>query len=370
MVEWIDTKEYTELLKYNLEKVKDNVLVIGETGIGKTQIARQAGEELGYEVDVWPIKCLEAPDGIGLPIIVEKDGKKVTAYARPEMLPDPDSELKHMILLDEVNRAAPDFEHVLMEMIEEKRVGDYTFPTHTVFIGTANPPSEKYQVNQMDFAFINRFVRFGLRCEAEALVNYGTKDDWNPGIVSFLSAMGDKALPEETKEGYEVFDGTPAPRNWDRLNKWLRNEKDMSDLLAMKVCGALVGTQIGYQFFNWRDQYDKPVTPQEIVTDYKKVKAKIEIHAKERTDLLSASVDLLMSQIEHEKLVINELGQREIANLKHFVVDIPNDYAFGLIAKTVDIYEKGNKNAKEFNKKVLTKVPAKLMSVMDTKTSE
>ncbi|TFH22745.1 MAG: hypothetical protein E4H03_07740, partial [Myxococcales bacterium] len=74
------------------------VMLVGRTGIGKSEFVKSFGRALGLEVTVLDLAAMDPPDLSGLPQIV--DGK--TTFAVPSWLP---VDGRGILFLDELNRA-------------------------------------------------------------------------------------------------------------------------------------------------------------------------------------------------------------------------------------------------------------------------
>lgn len=162
-------------------------LLIGGTGMGKTETCAQYAEKKGYDFIPIYVSQLEPSDFVGLYQIKENrtancspnwlpykefEGKKFTAedfiashFPKNEGFINP---LGGIIFLDEVNRGHEDIRQALYQFISSRRVHTYILPENYFLVGAANPPEGGYEVYEFDTALVNRFAYINLCPDLEA----------------------------------------------------------------------------------------------------------------------------------------------------------------------------------------------------------
>lgn len=141
-----------------------NVLLIGEKGVGKTQISREVAiEKFGAENVVYCSAPTLDPflDLIGVPKEEVVNGDSTLKYIRPKRM---HNDIKALII-DELNRAPHrKILDALMELIQFRSINGVKFEKLQTIIACINPPSEtdddaefNYNVIQLDPAHMDRF---------------------------------------------------------------------------------------------------------------------------------------------------------------------------------------------------------------------
>jgi hypothetical protein len=220
MKELIDSQKLDFYLKMGR-----NVLLEGKHGVGKTMAPIAAFERAGVNYRYFSAAtCDPFIDFVGVPRVVEENGKTVLKLIRQEHLEDESIEV---IFLDEYNRAPKKMKNAVMELIQFKSVNGKKFPNLKAVWASINPDdsSGTYDVEPLDPAQYDRFHvhlkvdyrpcpvylenKYGSRMAAAALEWWGAltatmKDTVSPRrlcyALDFYLEDGDirDILPEDT----------------------------------------------------------------------------------------------------------------------------------------------------------------------------
>lgn len=143
----VDTKELVDQLVDNffLES-RDNIMIWGAPGIGKTEVVKQAaktiGKRIGKEVPVTVVTLATkaAYDIAGIPILFAKEssgetvlqsdlrGKIGMDFAYPAWLPGPSDADEGILFFDEINRAEVDVMGAALTLLLDRTSGSYKIP--------------------------------------------------------------------------------------------------------------------------------------------------------------------------------------------------------------------------------------------------
>ena len=165
------------LLSVELVIQTDEVpIVVGESGIGKTALAKELAKKKGWSLVIIDGNLLKEGEIGGLPTVEDysfKDArgravsKKSTIYAIHTKLQEIDSLIHDgkevFLFIDEINRCEHTVQQELMNLILNRDINGYKLHEKVKILAAMNPSSKygddvDYQVVDMDAAQENRFV--------------------------------------------------------------------------------------------------------------------------------------------------------------------------------------------------------------------
>lgn len=132
--------------------------LVGEAGMGKSQIVHQLAEEMGAVVcDVRTAHF--GLMGTGIPSVKDAKGENFFKIKLPEIFP---AEGERAILnFDELNQGQAHAISMFFSMIEDRRMYDYRLPANTLVVATMNPNTAQYAVTQIENnAALRRRLKF------------------------------------------------------------------------------------------------------------------------------------------------------------------------------------------------------------------
>jgi len=201
-----------------------NVLIIGDHGIGKTAIIRNFWEKLGIKYAIFSGATLDPwTDLIGIPRPIEKDGKMVIEYIRPQTLPDN----VEAIYIDEINRSHPKVRNALLELLQFKSINGRRFPNLRVIWAAANPPDTEfnYDVEELDPAQEDRF---------HVIVKLGRNLNKGYFIEKFGEKLANAAMGWWVRQNDET-QALVSPRRLDYILETYSAGGDIKDVVPYKL---------------------------------------------------------------------------------------------------------------------------------------
>ncbi len=143
------------LLSLKSKQRRGCIVLVGESGLGKTQIFGQICKELGYELN--PIHTAHwGLMGSGIPRKAEGEFFDV---AVPSIFPKQGE--KSILLFDELNRGLKHAIAQFFTLLEDGTMFNYTLPEDCIVVGTMNPDTAAYAVTNIENeAAIRRRVKF------------------------------------------------------------------------------------------------------------------------------------------------------------------------------------------------------------------
>ena len=237
-----------------------NPLFVGDAGLGKSSIIQQWCKKNSMPFIDLRGAYLEAPDMIGFPSIITKDGRQITSHNIPEFWP---TKGKGIILIEEPNRATTAVMNTFMQLLTDRRVHQYDVPEGWFFVGAINPENEHYDVNTMDAALKNRFATFEVEYDKRTFVEYMKTRKFEPHVISFVESNAwTYTKPENLAAGAKHI----SPRTIEQLDT--AEKANVEDDDQFLVYESILGKAVGKTFFAWKNN-DKPVLFEDIVNDLK-----------------------------------------------------------------------------------------------------
>lgn len=203
------------------------VMLMGPAGIGKTDIPKQTAEKLGLGYVSYSITHHTRQSALGLPKIVLKNygGNEVSAteYTASEIVTAVKDEIERtgnpngILFLDEINCASETLSAPLMQLFQNKTLGQSKIPDGWVIIMAGNPPEYNKSVKEFDAVTRDRIRIINVVPDSKAWLEYAQAKNIHPAIISFI-----KSDPENIYKFEENENSIVTPRGWEELSITLR----------------------------------------------------------------------------------------------------------------------------------------------------
>ena len=325
---------FTETKKFldHALKIKLVPLLLGHTGIGKTECIEQYGHEKNMDVIVLHVAQLEPSDFIGL---YEKTNDGRTRNCPPNWLPyrEAPKDVEKLtgilkgdtgvinpnggiIFLDEVNRGHEDIRQALYQLINKGKMHTYALPSNYHIVAAANP-FDQYEVYDFDPALRNRFAWVYFKPTFDETKEYLEKKYGKSVIMSWLST--DKSLVEY---GDDVkIDGLClSPRITEKAIQLYEAVKEESAIYIRKCLETIIQVEKVQSFISYLEEI-KHITYTDILAGKKKEKIKSLIEQK-RMDILSTITNDL-SDYWSSKTKKEDLKKPEVKNTTDYLMEVP-----------------------------------------------
>lgn len=187
------------VVKRNVEK-KQNTLLLGPTGIGKTEMVSCIASELQLPITIFDMGTMSDPimSLVGTNIIQVKDGKTSSSFTKSrfsEVIQKPG-----IVLLDELSRASATANNLLFPCLDFRKelAMEYCFEDTTpikvhpdcVFFATANLGSQYTGTHKLDRALLDRFMTVEMDpLDAHQLLNVLSVYTNNKLVPSVITAI-------------------------------------------------------------------------------------------------------------------------------------------------------------------------------------
>jgi MoxR-like ATPase len=233
-----------------------NILFLGDTGCGKTELVQLICRKIGKELEMFDMAISNPTTTLCGNQRINKDGVSEYQYARfatklRGYTPDGENVSKgYAILLDELSRAHPMAANILLPLLDNRRtlavenaMEESQIKAHedTVFWATANVGMQYAGTSALDLAIMDRFTPLHipympedkevqvlvkrtdcLKSEATAIVDFANKTRENRELVYKVSTRQTLAMAGLVYDGYSVAQAA----EYEVLNRYQGDEHD------------------------------------------------------------------------------------------------------------------------------------------------
>ena len=256
-------------------------LIIGETGIGKTALAKEIADENHWRLIVIDGNLLKEGEIGGLPTLEsytrvnhkgDKVEKKATVYAVHHKLREIDEEIAQgqtvLLFIDEINRCEHTVQQELMNLILNREINGYTLHEGVKIIAAMNPSSKygadfDYQVVDMDVAQENRFVWLYMEPDYIQWVDWALDAGIDPKVIEFISTFPEYLLK------INEDDIRATPRSYERISRiykmYQQKKESVSRSVFLNVIRGNVGKLIAEEFVSFVESDHQPLISYEEV---------------------------------------------------------------------------------------------------------
>lgn len=254
-------------------------LVVGESGIGKTALAKKIAKENDWSLIVIDGNLLKEGEIGGLPtvesyVVINSNGenveKKTTIYAVHNKLREIDEEIDKgrnvLLFIDEINRCEHTVQQELMNLILNREINGYKLDDEVKILAAMNPSSKygsdfDYQVVDMDAAQENRFVWLNMEADHTQWINWAIREGIEDKVIEFISTF-----PEYLHKINDE-DVRATPRSYERVSKSYTIFKEQKDSIPrsvfLNVIKGNVGKVIAEEFISFIESDCSPLVSYE-----------------------------------------------------------------------------------------------------------
>ena len=232
-------------------------LIVGESGIGKTALAKEIASENNWSLIVIDGNLLKEGEIGGLPTIEsyttvnhkgDKVEKKTTVYAIHNKLREIDEEIAEqktvLLFIDEINRCEHTVQQELMNLILNREINGYQLHEDVKILAAMNPSSKygsdfDYQVVDMDVAQENRFVWLHMEPDYMQWLDWAIDVGIEEKVIEFISTF-----PEYLHKANED-DIRATPRSYERISSIYKIYKTKKDSVPRSVFLNVIRGNVG-----------------------------------------------------------------------------------------------------------------------------
>ena len=345
---FIDTLKSVELVLSTGEVP----LVVGESGIGKTALAKRIAKENNWSLVVIDGNLLKEGEIGGLPTVENYAGGKTTIYAVHHKLREIDDQIAKgngvLLFIDEINRCEHTVQQELMNLILNREINGYKLDENVKILAAMNPSSKygsdfDYQVVDMDAAQENRFVWLNMEPDYNQWIKWAIEAGIEQKVIEFISTF-----PEYLNKINED-DIRATPRSYERVSKSYKVYKEQQDSIPravfLNVIRGNVGKVIAEEFVSFVESDSTPLISFEDIFEAENLKEEVieKIKNESHTRLYISAMNILKTLDDRMKKE-NE-SSFYMNRFMDFLREYPVDLMVGIMKDIKNSYESVYKKA-------------------------
>jgi len=180
----------------------------GAPGGGKSALAKQIGQELGFErVEMFYASLRDPVDLLGTP----RNDESVTRWIPPEELHGLQTGF-NLLILDELSDAPTNMQNALCGLIYEGKLGAIKLSQQTHIIATGNRTKDKSGANRVVSKLRGRVRTFEYTENIDDWSDWALNSGIDPVLIQFLRFRPNLLC------AFDPDKISPTPRNWERVN--------------------------------------------------------------------------------------------------------------------------------------------------------
>jgi hypothetical protein len=311
----------------NIEK--QTFKIVGEAGIGKTQISLQIANELTEELKQ-KFECIiiKAPvlsrDDFLCPFPIIDNGKSRFKMLYSDFVPL-DENSYGILVIDELSRGDSNFQQLCWQIQNEHKVHTHQLPKGWWVICIDNPDDQEYSLNMIeDAAGLRRVLHLYSEVNSNAFLTHGHKAGFHPLVLDYINIHPEYLYDFDAQKMGSIY---ANPASWERVSNILwgfnKEEKILASMEDLNTLfSGLLNQNMTRMFLTYiRDKKD--ISPRDVFYSYPNVRKDIQQYAKNSDNI---KMGQLMESFTSFLIISKpKYGDKELENIAHFLTDVPAD---------------------------------------------
>ena len=265
------------------------ILLVGEAGVGKTQIVKQVAAANGYRVcDIRTAHY--GLLGCGVPSTKNID-KGYFELVVPESFPQKGE--KAIVNFDEINQGQPHAISMLFSLVEDRQMFSYRLPDDCIIVACMNPATANYAVTRIENnAAIRRRMLWLYVVHSQKdwfkhaeskefhmsdVHTLGKPKECHPEILEFFKHYPSEIYDRKSLNEEKLF---PCPASIQTLSLYAymmdKNKVGLTTPFAQARFAGIVGMSTAARMSRFLDDRSTAVDPRDILSDYGKIRSRIQ----------------------------------------------------------------------------------------------
>ncbi|OQB41570.1 MAG: hypothetical protein BWY04_00750 [candidate division CPR1 bacterium ADurb.Bin160] len=333
---------------------KQTFRLIGEAGVGKTQICYQIAKEMEKELNI-PFSVIRVTasvlsrDDFIIPFPVQNKENESEEYSFKMLYSDfvpKDKDSYGIFVIDEASRGRQDLQQVLWQIQNEQAIHQHKFPKGWFIIALDNPDEPIYEMETMqDPAGIRRVLHMCIEISPLDFLNHAIKEKFHDTIIEFIQTHPDHLYDFEAQKMGAIF---ANPASYERLSNILKgfemNGGITENLKQIEyLASGLLNVSMARIFIDFLKNI-RIIKPEEIFRQYPMVRKEILGYIENSNN--PKLVGTLNSFTTYLLTSLPPFTKKELDNIGSFLDDLPPDIGivFMLFMKKSEV----TKDAEEY----------------------
>ena len=216
---------------------KRPTMLYGAPGIGKSDLVKQAAKSLQLQcVDLRAV-LLDPVDLRGIPQITET-GK--ARWCPPDFLP---SDGEGVLFLDELPQAVPAVQAALLQLMLDRRCGEYVLPDGWSIVAAGNRQEDRAGAHRLITPLLNRLIHLDLEVSTDDWAVWAMNNGIGQEIRGFIRFKSDLLCKFDPASGERAW---PTPRSWAFANQVMHVSSDEN--VQRSVLAGCIGQGAATEF--------------------------------------------------------------------------------------------------------------------------
>jgi hypothetical protein len=223
-----------------LAPARENVLLVGPPGIGKSDLIEQVAGDLGVPLIITHPVVDDPTDYKGMPAIVDRNGSKAAEFLPfGDLWKIIDAREPTLDFMDDLGQAPPAVQAAIMQLILARRINGHTVSEHVSFVAATNRKQDRAAVTGLIAPLLDRFAAV-LHLEFDL-------DDW----VAWGRSGSARRAPTQ-----DAMAKTATPRSVAGLGRFVNMGIHDHEVLA-GAAGSAFATEFVAFYNTWRSIPDR-----------------------------------------------------------------------------------------------------------------
>jgi len=147
---------------------------------------------------------------------------------------------KSIVFLDELSTAEPSVQNAALQLVLDRRVGEYDIPHGVPVIAAGNREDDGAFVQTLSHPLCNRFVHLTLVPSVDDFIEWGMYANVRPEVLGYVKAYPDGLFKYEPDSLTNGSYGFPTPRSWKFLSDQYEDAKFFHGMAADAKTGEMM----------------------------------------------------------------------------------------------------------------------------------
>jgi hypothetical protein len=252
--------------------------VLGPPGLGKSTMAAALAADMARDFRDVRLAYYAPTDVSGMPYLDREGGKPEMKFAPMGLLPrNPGS----MLMLDEFPLAPRQTQNAALQLVLDKRVGEFHLPGDTAVVMAGNRAEDRCFSEKQAAAMINRVVVLRLKPSLDDWCEWAYEVGIDLRIVAYVRFNPDSLLDFKPSE-WNGESNFASPRSWEALHHLIQTPTypTLSTDAKRKLHVGRLGPAVGAEFSGYLEVHDSLPSIQHILLEPDKAPVPTEASAK------------------------------------------------------------------------------------------